>query len=270
LLVLVTLFTQVGGGVRNHGSDYLCRQCWQVISAQPWPEQAESSAIYTNGSAMHQQQHHSGSPPSPEGSGRPPLDRRQQHMVMMQQQMAAQHGSPASMDLLQRSTSAPTSAPMSGLTAQQAVLYTQQQQMQQQQQQHQLGSFDMGHANALAGRRSMSFHDIQQQQQQAAAAMAMPIGGAGHQRRPWQPASLPEQVALLASSDDPRWGNLATSASGSDNRRSRARGISGMHQGLGASAPVRAGGLSGSMPHFKMEEVRHVRVRVSFLCLCGL
>ncbi|EFN58285.1 expressed protein [Chlorella variabilis] len=236
-------YTPVGGGVRQHGSDYLCRQCWQVISGQPWPEQAESGAM--NGGLNGQ---HSGSPPSPEGSGRPPLDRRQQQLLLQQQQMQAQAqaGSPASMDVLQRSTS----APMSGLTAAQAVHFTQMQQQQQ------LTAFGLQQQHAL-GRRSMSFHDIQQQQQQQQqAAQAMPIGCAGaHQRRPWQPASLPEQLAVLAGSDDPRWGNLAASASGSDHRRSRARGIGGGHY-LGASAPVRGGLLSGSVaPQFNMQEL---------------
>jgi hypothetical protein len=88
--------------------------------------------------------------------------------------------------------------------------------------------------------------------------MGMPIGGQ-QQRRHWQPASMPEQVALLGSSDDPRWGSLAATTSASEQRRSRARGINGGHH-MGASAPVRPGLLSGSVaPQFNTREVGPAR-----------
>ena len=249
--------------MRHQGSDYLCRQCWQVISGQPWPELAEASAGAP----------HSASPPSPGQSGRPPLDRRQQQQLQQlqqQQQQMQQQGSPLSMDMLQRSTS----APMSGMTAQQALHFTYQQQQQQiqqqqqqqqqyqqqlqQQQQQQQQPFGMPQQPVL-GRRSQSFQELQlqQQRQQQGGGSGMPIshqqqrrGGSGG----WQPASMPEQAALLGgSAEDPRWGNLAVSAS--DHRRERGRPGS-QRQYLGASAPVRAGLLSGSMaPQFNPREV---------------
>ncbi|KAL4443783.1 hypothetical protein ABPG75_011520 [Micractinium tetrahymenae] len=246
-------YTPVGGGVRNQYSDYLCRQCWAVLSnGQPWPEQAESA-------------HGSGSPPSGDQHGRPPLDRRQQQQLLQQQQQAAalQQGSPVSMDMLQRSIS----APMSGMTAAQAVHYQSALQQHQQQQaaaaaaaqQQQFGSGPSPFGGLLAaaqappalGRRSQSFADFQhhsQHQQQG-----LPIGGGYGQagRRPWQPASMPEQPVLLGSSDDPRWGNLG-SASASDHRRGRPIAGSSRHRMMvsgmgGTSAPVRPGLLSGSM-----------------------
>lgn len=239
---------QVGGGVRNQHSDYLCRQCWAVLSnGQPWPEQAESA-------------HGSGSPPSGDQHGRPPLDRRQQQLLQQQQQQQAlQQGSPISMDMLTRSIS----APMSGMTAAQAVHYQtalhQQAQAAAQQQQQFGGSAQSPFGGLLSaqqgpatlGRRSQSFADFQHQQQQQQPGV--PIGGGyGHAgRRPWQPASMPEQPVLLGSSDDPRWGNLA-SASASDHRRGRPIAGSSHHRMVvsgmgGASAPVRPGLLSGSM-----------------------
>lgn len=241
-------YTPVGGGVRNQHSDYLCRQCWAVLSnGQPWPEQAESA-------------HGSGSPPSGDQHGRPPLDRRQQQLLQQQQQQQAlQQGSPISMDMLTRSIS----APMSGMTAAQAVHYQtalhQQAQAAAQQQQQFGGSAQSPFGGLLSaqqgpatlGRRSQSFADFQHQQQQQQPGV--PIGGGyGHAgRRPWQPASMPEQPVLLGSSDDPRWGNLA-SASASDHRRGRPIAGSSHHRMVvsgmgGASAPVRPGLLSGSM-----------------------
>lgn len=242
----------MGGGVRYQSSDYLCRQCWQVISGQPWP----------------------GEGASPEQQARPPVDRRQaqqqaQQQALLQQQMqqAMQQqqqqqgaGSPLSIDMLQRSLS----ASMSGLTAQQAVQYTAYQQQLAAQQRQQLGSPFSGllqqqqqQAAAaggppMLGRRSQSFADFQ-----FGGGQGVPIGGGQHNRYTRQPASMPEQPALLGSSDDPRWGNLAAA---SEPRRSRgipAAGRSGSHHHLGASAPVQPGLLSSSVaPHFRMGEVR--------------
>ena len=267
----VTL-AQVGGGVRNPYSDYLCRQCWAVLSnGAPWPEQAESGI---GGS----------SPPSPDPTRRPPLDRRQAAALQQQQQQQQQYaahqaaqtaaavaaGSPLSMDLLQRSTS----APMSGLTAAQAVQYTStyQQQLAAQQAAQQAAGQSPYTASALQqaaagggaagaamlGRRSQIFADFQHQG-------ALPIGGRYDQQqrlRPWQPASMPEQQPLLGSSDDPRWGNLAASTSASEQRRAGrghfGSGSGGLGMG-GASAPAHHGLLAGSMqPQYNLQgaEVR--------------
>ncbi|PSC71594.1 E3 ubiquitin-ligase [Micractinium conductrix] len=260
-------YTPVGGGVRNPYSDYLCRQCWAVLSnGAPWPEQAESGI---GGS----------SPPSPDPTRRPPLDRRQAAALQQQQQQQQQYaahqaaqtaaavaaGSPLSMDLLQRSTS----APMSGLTAAQAVQYTStyQQQLAAQQAAQQAAGQSPYTASALQqaaagggaagaamlGRRSQSFADFQHQG-------ALPIGGRYDQQqrlRPWQPASMPEQQPLLGSSDDPRWGNLAASTSASEQRRAGrghfGSGSGGLGMG-GASAPAHHGLLAGSMqPQYNLQ-----------------
>ena len=158
---------------RNPGSEYLCRQCWQVLCGQPWPEVPEAGT-------------HGLNPGEPAGFNRPPLDQRQQQ----------QHG-------IGFSYAGPMNAP-SGNAA--ALLQLQQQRAAAaaaaSQRVH--GGLAAG-AQGMQGRRSQSFADVHGQLHPQGISIS-----AVRTHAPWHPSSMPEQPGILGSADDPRWGALAS------------------------------------------------------------
>lgn len=132
---------------------------------------------------------------------------------------------------------------------------------QQQQQQHLLLP------NSQPGYGSLLTQQQQQEQQQQGTAFArrcqsladFQLGAAGSGSYPvrapqpsWQPASMPEQPAVLGSAEDPRWGALAAAASVPNYSQLAAAGRGG------GSRAARIQAASGSAPVFSPFELKNM------------